>query len=77
MLSDDEYRKCLLNKLFEEVEEFSANECIEELADILEVLVAIVNVNKFSWEEILHVKFQKKKNRGGFERKIFLKSVSD
>lgn len=72
ILDDMEYRKELENKLQEEVEEYLRDKNEEELADILEVLDAIIEENHFSWENILEIKRAKKESRGGFKKKIFL-----
>ena len=72
ILDDTEYRKELENKLQEEVEEYLRDKNEEELADILEVLNAIIEENHFSWENILEIKRAKKESRGGFKKKIFL-----
>ena len=48
-------------KLQEEVEEYLRDKNEEELADILEVLDAIIEENHFSWENILEIKRAKKK----------------
>lgn len=72
ILDDTEYRKELENKLQEEVEEYLRDKNEEELADILEVLDAIIEENHFSWENILEIKRAKKESRGGFKKKIFL-----
>ncbi|MCB2182985.1 MAG: nucleoside triphosphate pyrophosphohydrolase [Desulfobulbaceae bacterium] len=60
LLSDDEMKKCLIDKLIEEVKEFIDSESVEELADILEVIESIISVNNYSWEEILVAKMKKK-----------------
>lgn len=44
----------------------------EELADILEVIDAIIESKHFSMEDILKIKESKRKSRGGFQKKIFL-----
>ena len=72
ILDDMEYRKELENKLQEEVEEYLMGKNEEELANILEVLDAIIEENHFSWENILEIKRAKKESRGGFKKKIFL-----
>lgn len=72
---DDEYYKKLKEKLLEEVNEFLKNDNEEEVADILEVIYAILvskNVNKEKIEEIRKKKADK---RGGFEKKIILEEA--
>ena len=72
-----EYWVRLLEKLEEETEEFVHDEDIEELADILEVIDAICKFKGFSMEEILKIKKLKKKNSGGFDKKIVLLDVKE
>ena len=59
-------------KLREEVEEFNAKPSIEELADILEVLDAIIEFKRFSKAELEKVKKNKRRERGGFKKRIIL-----
>ena len=73
--SDAEYWQKLKKKLGEEVGEFSKNENIEELADILEALDAIFIFKGFSKREIQRAKAQKAKEKGRFKRRIILDSA--
>lgn len=70
--SQSEHWKKLKEKLCEEVEEFLKEENMEELADILEVLDAIVDYKKFSRKKILTIKKRKAKERGKFKKGIIL-----
>jgi len=67
-----EYREKLREKLLEEVHEFLRDDNIEEVADILEVLEAIVWDKAQEWDEVLQVKTRKHKQRGGFTQRIVL-----
>lgn len=69
-----EYYAALTAKLSEEVSEFVAAQNKEELADVLEVLLAICQYHSFSWKEIEAVRLQKYKERGGFTQRIILES---
>lgn len=71
-LEEDEYLCELYRKLREETEEYLESEEPEEIADILEVLEAICAAKKYSVEEILQRKAEKKAARGGFEEKLYL-----
>lgn len=75
ILDEDEYLKELIEKLKEETEELEADLSVEELADIQEVLFAILDVFKTSRKELEKVRTQKAKNRGGFTKRIFLERV--
>ena len=69
---DAEYGEKLKEKLVEEVEEFKRDESPEELADILEVLDAIVEHKGFDRKEIEKVKEAKAQQRGRFKDRIIL-----
>ena len=69
---DAEYWQKLKEKLLEEIEEFSKDESIEELADIFEVLDAIADYKKFEKEDLERIKEKKSEERGRFEKRIIL-----
>lgn len=76
ILTDSEYKQALENKLDEEVAEFHESKNVEELADILEVVEALSTV--YAKRAKVHfVKARKRRNRGGFSKKIFLVEVDD
>lgn len=75
VLDDGDYRIALLAKLVEEAQEAraaSAEDLPSELADIMEVLRALVKAEGLIWEEILSVATRKRAEHGGFEDRIFL-----
>ena len=59
-------------KLNEEIAEYQQDKNLEELADILEVIRAITVARGHSWEELEAIRVKKERNRGAFEKKIFL-----
>ncbi len=67
----NEYKKELIKKLSEEVGEFSVAGAVEELADVLEVMLALREFPEYADLEL--VRLQKLKERGGFVKKIILK----
>ena len=69
---DAEYWQKLKEKLLEEIEEFSKDESIEELADIFEVLDAIADYKKLEKEDVERIKEKKAEERGAFKKKIIL-----
>ena len=75
ILSDEEYLQMLDKKLGEELAEYHQEQNIEELADLLEVLYATAKARGYSIEELERVRVEKQKARGGFDKKILLKSV--
>ena len=70
--SDVEYWEKLKEKLLEEATEFTKDESIDELADLLEVIDAIAEYRKFSKEEVATVKEKKLQDKGGFKERIIL-----
>lgn len=70
-----EYWRLLKTKLFEEVAEFDQAESVEELADILEVLDAIIAAQKISPRKLKNLQKQKAAKRGGFKKRIILKET--
>jgi len=72
--STEEYREKLVEKLLEEVLEFIETPCVEELADIQEVVEALMNEHK--WESLRATTQFKKITRGSFRDKIILEEVS-
>ena len=71
ILDNDEYLRELDKKLNEEIAEYQADKSVEEMADVLEVLFAICEASGHSVEELMEVRNEKRKKRGGFEQKIF------
>lgn len=75
ILNDGQYLDALHQKLQEEVQEYLEEESLEELADIAEVLEAIIKAQGFTVEQLLDCKAKKQAERGGFEKHICLKEV--
>ncbi len=71
----EEYWQKLKEKLQEEVKEFLADETIEEIADIYEVLEAICRYKKLNKKKIDSIKNKKAKERGVFKKRIILKKA--
>lgn len=74
-LSDADYMAKLDEKLNEELAEYQDSKSLEELADLLEVMGAVVKAKGYTWEELTKVRKKKLEERGGFEKKILLKEV--
>ena len=75
--SEEEYKAKLREKLSEEVQEYLEDPCIEELADILEVVYALCSLEGVSKEQLEEVREKKAIERGGFEQKIILESTNN
>lgn len=76
VLSEEEYLTRLDEKLQEELAEYLADKSLEELADLLEVLMAVAEA-RGSMAEVEAIRVAKKAERGGFEKCILLKSTDD
>jgi predicted house-cleaning noncanonical NTP pyrophosphatase (MazG superfamily) len=78
VLDEASYRKALLAKLAEEAHEASqaaAADLPGELADVLEVLRALIATAGMSWTQLLALADDKRSSHGGFEERIFLEAV--
>ena len=75
ILSDEGYLKMLDAKLDEELAEYHKDQNIEELADLMEVILAAVIARGYTLEQLERVRAEKAAERGGFEKKILLKEV--
>ena len=71
-LSEEEYKKELDKKLQEEVTEYLNDDNVEEIADIVEVIQAILKQKQVSLEEFEKIRATKRAKRGGFDKRIFL-----
>ena len=77
IMEDDEYLEALNTKMKEELKEYLESGEVEELADLEEVLRAILQAKNVSYEEFENIRNEKVAKRGAFNDKIFLISVSD
>ena len=76
-LSDEQYIELLNKKLQEEVTEYLESGTVEELADIGEVMHAILDYKGIPLEEFQRVRSEKLQERGGFAKRILLKEVTE
>ena len=72
ILSDEEYLNELNIKLLEEVKEYLESKELEELADIEEVILAIIEAKSLTREKLEEVRMKKVRKRGAFKKKIYL-----
>ena len=75
VLSQDAYLQALDAKLNEELAEYQQSKSLEELADLLEVMGAVVKARGFTWDDLTRVRKEKRAQRGAFDLRIFLKEV--
>jgi predicted house-cleaning noncanonical NTP pyrophosphatase (MazG superfamily) len=75
VLDANVYQQELRRKLQEEVTEFIESENIGELVDILEVLYTLAAEGGISPPQLEEMRKQKRKERGGFDCRIFLVEI--
>ena len=76
-LNDDEYLVELNKKIQEELAEYLESGEIEELADLEEVLRAILDSKGVSYEEFEKVRQDKANKRGAFKDRIYLEGLEE
>lgn len=77
VLSDAQYLQKLDEKLNEELAEYQESKSLEELADLLEVMDAVVTARGYTWEALAAIREQKREERGGFTKRLRLLGVTD
>lgn len=79
VLTNEEYWEYLLKKDQEELEEVRTAEALEErkkeLADKLEIIIAMAKYSGFTLDEIIQESDRKRQKNGGFENRILLEKV--
>ena len=75
VLPNDAYIQALDAKLNEELAEYQQSKSLEELADLLEVMGAVVKARGYTWDDLTRVRKEKRAQRGAFAQRIFLKEV--
>lgn len=79
VLDDTEYKEELLKKLYEEynevIEAKTKEETLEECSDVLEVLIALLEYNGYTLEDLLKCRDEKKEKRGAFQKRLYLVKV--
>ncbi len=79
ILNDGEFLIELKKKLLEEANECAAStsvtELTEELADLEEVILAILRVQSITPQAVEDVRQEKFEKRGGFEKQIYLEKT--
>lgn len=74
--SEEEYLAYLLKKIVEEAVEVNHStekgNLDEELADILELINAILKVKNWTMDDILAIQKQKREKNGGFDKKLIM-----
>lgn len=74
-LSDEEYLIEFDKKIFEEAHEFIEEHSVEELADLIEVISAIMELKNISLDDVEKARKLKNDKKGKFDSKIYLIDV--
>ena len=77
VLDKDNYKKELDKKLQEELQEYLKDDNVEELADLVEVVYAILDFKNVSIQEFEKIRNEKVSQRGAFKDRIFLERVEE
>lgn len=72
----EEFTQRLEDKMNEELQEFLTNPCLEEAADIYEVLRCLCWLNRLDMEDVINAADLKRIQRGGFNKGIVLEGVA-
>lgn len=82
ILDDTSFEKEIFNKLVDEAKEVTETindqeHLTEEIADVFEVIDAIVKFKKLDMSQIVKLKEAKRNSWSGFDKKIWLESVTE
>lgn len=77
VLNNKEYKEQLDIKLKEELEEYYKDDNVDELADLIEVVYAILDFKEVSLEEFEEIRTNKNDKRGRFTKRFFLEDVEE
>ena len=75
LMTDDEYVQALRSKLVEEaqeVKEAAENDLINELADLQEVMTALMMAYSINQAQVREAQDARRNERGGFEKRLKL-----
>lgn len=75
VLDDESYGKYLDKKLQEELKEYLEDGNVEELADLVEVIYALLEHKRVLLEEFEKIRLSKIDARGGFHKRLVLREV--
>lgn len=73
--NDEEYFQLLKVKFKEEVEEFINSNNVEDLADVIEVIDAIIKAEKFNRDQLESFRKYKVNVKGKFDKRIIIDKI--
>lgn len=74
-LDNETYKKYLDKKLGEELQEYLESNSVDELADLVEVIFAILKYKDININDFEDIRIRKAIERGAFDRRLLLKEV--
>lgn len=77
ILDDINYKQLLDDKLGEELQEYLDSDSVEELADLAEVIYAILIYKGVSIQDFEALRLKKATERGAFRERLLLKEVCE
>jgi predicted house-cleaning noncanonical NTP pyrophosphatase (MazG superfamily) len=75
VLDDESYHKYLNTKLAEELKEYQESGSAEELADLVEVVYALLDYKNIPLKQFEAMRISKAIERGAFKKRLLLKEV--
>ncbi len=75
ILDNKRYKEYLDNKLIEELKEYQESDSVEEIADLVEVVYALLDYKGISREQFEKIRIDKAEERGVFIKRLLLKEV--
>lgn len=76
-LDSESYKRLLDAKLGEELHEYLESDTVEELADLVEVVYAILKYKGIDIDTFENIRVKKAAERGAFDKRLLLKEVLD
>jgi predicted house-cleaning noncanonical NTP pyrophosphatase (MazG superfamily) len=74
--NDQEYLGFILKKVVEEAQELSEakadSNIIEEIADVYEIIDALIELKQFSKSDVTKVQSEKREKRGAFNKRLIM-----
>lgn len=75
ILGSEAYKKYMDEKLGEELQEYLSSDSVDELADLVEVIYAILKYKDTTISDFENKRMKKAEERGAFDKRLLLKEV--